>query len=87
MAHVTDGMASQVQPAAQSAAVVQVTGSAWQLEVVAAGQSHVVVGGGFEGVPPSELGAEPALAQAQPELSAMQLKPAPQSASALHGAS
>jgi hypothetical protein len=36
---------------------------------------------------PLPLGPGSALAQAQPELSSVQLKPAPQSASALHGAS
>jgi hypothetical protein len=69
-----------------------VTGSAWQLEVVAAGQSQVVGGiGSGTGAPASALplpfGAEPELAHAQPELSSVHVKPAPQSASALQGAS
>jgi hypothetical protein len=63
-----------------------VTGNAWQLEVVDAAQLQVVTGGGG-GAPPSALGAEPALAQVQPELSATQVKPVPQSAFAVQGAS
>jgi hypothetical protein len=85
---------SQLQPLAQSALVAHVCGTAWQLEVVAGAQSQIGGGTGSVGVgaPPSAelpplLGAEPALEQPQSVTSAMQVKPAPQSASTVQGAS
>ena len=95
-------MLSQVQLEGQSAAVSHTFGTAWQLEVVTAGHSQVVGGvvgsvgvaepPSIAGVAPLEpllepLDAEPELAHAQPPESWTQVKPAPQSASAVQGTS
>ena len=91
-------LVSQVQPAAQSAALEQVTGMAWQLELFDG--THVQSGSGIGvggGVAPPSLLAPPPLplplplplgalpAQVQLSWSATQRKPAPQSAAAVHG--